>query len=221
MNCPFDGCDYTSDSKRGISIHHIRTHGESIAMVTTECEECGQEFEYYESMQHGRFCSDECTGRSKAGERNPMKREEVVAKISGENSHFYGKEPHNKGEEMSEEFCEKMSAPRPGMQGSNHPNWKGGEDRHYYGPSWTESRRETARERDKRQCQKCGVDESDLEIKLDVHHIRPFRQYGVEDHTEANRLDNLVSLCRSCHIEVEATSLPEWFDTPLTVPGLS
>jgi DEAD/DEAH box helicase domain-containing protein len=41
-----------------------------------------------------------------------------------------------------------------------------------------------------------------------VHHIEPFRSFGYkrgrnEAYEEANRLENLVTLCRSCHRRVE------------------
>jgi DEAD/DEAH box helicase domain-containing protein len=41
-----------------------------------------------------------------------------------------------------------------------------------------------------------------------VHHIQPFRTFGYvrgknDRHLEANRLENLVTLCRSCHRRVE------------------
>jgi hypothetical protein len=31
----------------------------------------------------------------------------------------------------------------------------------------------------------------------------PFKSFGVERHQEANRLDNLVSLCQLCHLNRE------------------
>jgi DEAD/DEAH box helicase domain-containing protein len=42
-----------------------------------------------------------------------------------------------------------------------------------------------------------------------VHHIRPFRDYGYvrrenENYLQANQVDNLVTLCPSCHRRAEA-----------------
>jgi predicted HNH restriction endonuclease len=48
-------------------------------------------------------------------------------------------------------------------------------------------------------CQKCGSDGSDR--LLDVHHIDPIRTF--EKPEEANTMDNLILLCRSCHRAVE------------------
>ena len=75
------------------------------------------------------------------------------------------------------------------------------------GPNW-EQQRSQARERDGRRCQHCGAPERPGRAH-DVHHIQPFRTFGYvrgknEHYLEANRLENLVTLCTSCHRRVEA-----------------
>lgn len=79
--------------------------------------------------------------------------------------------------------------------GEQNKNWRGGHAR-YYGPDWIRQRRK-AFQRDNGTCQNCGVTDS----ILDVHHIIPFKEF--EDHTAANRIDNLITLCRSCHASAE------------------
>jgi DEAD/DEAH box helicase domain-containing protein len=74
------------------------------------------------------------------------------------------------------------------------------------GPNW-EQQRHRARARDGYRCRHCGAPERP-ERTHDVHHIEPFRTFGYvrgeNDHyLEANRLENLVTLCRSCHRRVE------------------
>lgn len=94
------------------------------------------------------------------------------------------------------------------FSGPDSPLWIGG--RNYYGPNWREQRRR-ARERDNYTCQRCGVAEEALGRELDVHHIQPFRTFGYvakgpdanEHYQQANRLDNLLSLCAMCHLQVE------------------
>lgn len=83
--------------------------------------------------------------------------------------------------------------------GEQHGNWRNGnaEKQLSYGPSWRRARLE-ARERDGR-CMDCGITPAELGKALDVHHIEPFRTFGIERHREANALTNLVSLCRPCH----------------------
>ncbi len=75
-------------------------------------------------------------------------------------------------------------------------NWSN--DRNKYGADWTRIR-ERVRARDKYQCQVCGAIETDRQH--DVHHKTPFRTFISID--EANRLENLTTLCRTCHQKVE------------------
>src|SRR5690606_33800465 len=86
------------------------------------------------------------------------------------------------------------------MSGENNPAWRGGYQPDY-GPSWPEAR-QAARERDGYTCQQCYALEGDLGKELDVHHIVPFRVFGLVRHEKANSLTNLVSLCASCHARV-------------------
>lgn len=89
--------------------------------------------------------------------------------------------------------------PRPGAL--NH-NWKGGQRFRNYGPSWRSQRR-AARKRDGYTCQCCGINEIDMGVELSVHHLQPFREFGLARHEEANQLGNLVSLCSVCHRAIE------------------
>ena len=72
-----------------------------------------------------------------------------------------------------------------------------------YGPDWQKIRL-AVRKRDQFKCQVCGAAETNREH--DVHHKTPFRafiQNGVLDREQANRLENLTTLCQSCHRKVE------------------
>jgi 5-methylcytosine-specific restriction endonuclease McrA len=90
--------------------------------------------------------------------------------------------------------------------GERHPLFKGGYDL-YYGPNWRQQRR-NARHRDGYACRRCTKSEKENGKALDVHHIVPFREFGLERYKEANRLQNLVSLCISCHKYVEHHGWP-------------
>ena len=72
-------------------------------------------------------------------------------------------------------------------------------DRNDYGPNWSE-KRNAARARDGYKCQVCGTPEQGRQH--DVHHKIPFRRFA--HYRQANRLENLVTLCRTCHQRAEA-----------------
>lgn len=67
-----------------------------------------------------------------------------------------------------------------------------------YGPNW-DAIKQRARERDDYICQACGAPEDGR--AHDVHHRQPFRLFGTP--AEANRLENLVTLCPTCHHQAE------------------
>jgi len=75
------------------------------------------------------------------------------------------------------------------------------------GPNWAEQR-SRALARDGHRCRHCDAPERPNRAH-DVHHISPFRTFGYvrgqnDRYLEANRLENLVTLCTSCHRRVEA-----------------
>jgi DEAD/DEAH box helicase domain-containing protein len=72
-------------------------------------------------------------------------------------------------------------------------------DANEYGPNW-QQQKEAARERDEYTCQICGLPEDGR--AHDVHHINPFRSFA--SHKEANRLTNLITLCRADHRRAES-----------------
>ena len=74
-----------------------------------------------------------------------------------------------------------------------------------YGPEWPKIR-ERVRTRDGFRCQMCGRAETGRQH--DVHHKTPFRMFrdatGKILREQANRLDNLITLCPECHKKAEA-----------------
>jgi DEAD/DEAH box helicase domain-containing protein len=86
-------------------------------------------------------------------------------------------------------------------------------DPNEYGPEWP-TQRDAVRARDGYRCQACGVPEP-AGRQHDVHHKIPFRAFladpalraGLppeEARLAANRLENLVTLCPTCHSRAEA-----------------
>ena len=72
---------------------------------------------------------------------------------------------------------------------------------HRRGANWAEQSNR-ARERDGYACRICGQSEEDLGRQLDVHHKIPYRNF--RSNVEANQLENLITVCPSCHAKVEA-----------------
>lgn len=115
------------------------------------------------------------------------------------NCDWCGKSFHRKQSELTENnFCSKECCTHFQV-GKNNPNWRGGHER-YYGSDWN-SQRNKARKRDNNTCQDCG--KTDDYRLLDVHHIIPFKTFGLKNHKEANRLSNLITLCHTCHMAEE------------------
>ena len=73
----------------------------------------------------------------------------------------------------------------------NKNSWKGGISFEPYGLAWTEQLKESIRQRDNNVCQVCNKHQSQLKIKLNIHHI---------DYIKTNIFTfNLISLCNRCH----------------------
>lgn len=89
--------------------------------------------------------------------------------------------------------------------GENSNTWKGGYQA-YYGKDWHKRRRQ-ARKRDNYTCQGCNISQADHKKTLEVHHIKPVRLF--DNSNDANHLDNLITLCRDCHVKADV--LARWF----------
>jgi hypothetical protein len=93
---------------------------------------------------------------------------------------------------------EEFGVDRRIIKGDFHPSWKGGSRKYTeYGSNW-DTQRQKALKRDNHTCQSCG----DNNKKLDVHHMKRITEYLTDkDKCEiGNDLENLITLCRYCHI---------------------
>lgn len=113
------------------------------------------------------------------GENNIAKRPDVRLKISARVKEGYA------------------TGKRIPLSGELSPNWKGGYQP-YYGPNW-KKQRGLAIEKAKGTCQKCGALWSHDNRRCHVHHVIPFREFGLKRYEEANDLQNLIVLCTRCH----------------------
>jgi 5-methylcytosine-specific restriction endonuclease McrA len=85
---------------------------------------------------------------------------------------------------------------RKTLCGPNAPDWVGGKLT-YHGRDWPEIRARVVAE----QAGTCARCEQHVGSSLPVHHIIPFRCF--ESWDDANRRDNLVGMCQSCHMKTE------------------
>lgn len=210
--CPTCGEDKFS-CEQSMKSHHKQAHGESIAGRSVNCENCNKEKSvlptYYEQFDRF-FCDEQCRGEWRS------------ENMSGEDSWHYEKvsldcsycgddiekQPYML-ERSSEHFCSRECQSKwqseSGINtGKNSPLWKGGG--RYYGPNWPQVRKEI-RERDNQTCQNCGIEFDEYESGPAVHHIKKLRDF--DTYKEANKRENLVSLCQSCHMELEELPVDE------------
>jgi len=176
------------------------------------CPVCGKEFWLYRNEAARRkCCSRRCAEQLKSQNSKGVPRPDLrgpqperyrqvalMCEICGKPFSVQANEA--KGRRFCSNAC-RYRWQETALAGANNRNWKGGDDP-YYGPNWRAQQR-NARYRDDYTCQRCGKTEQELSCKLDVHHVKPFQDFGSERHKEANALSNLVSLCRSCHLAVE------------------
>ncbi len=192
--------------------------------ITLNCDQCGEPItrklsDFYGKGQTTHFCSLRCFGdwqKEHPPEHITARRECRINRVCKECNKEFDRVPSAMLRKGEGAFCSSVCKGRYygkrtwrtkrlvyGLKGPANPNWKGGHIK-YYGPNWREQRRQ-ARKRDGYTCYRCGITEIDLGIELDVHHIRPFREFGIPRHEEANHLDNLISLCNYCHKVTEPT----------------
>jgi hypothetical protein len=169
-----------------------------------DCRQCGAEFEYYESDKAGKFCpecvsdSDRFLGEAHVSTAKRVEREcEHCADVMEVRQ---SRIENGGGRFCSHEcLCNWMSA---NVVGEAHHQWRSGGAT--YGGSWWTVRRK-ALERDAHQCQHCGSKRSEMGREPDVHHLRPVREF--DEPESAHYLANVVSLCRSCHRNVEVGNI--------------
>ena len=179
---------------------------ERIRRNSISCDQCGRSFYRPPANRLGRgamqYCSRTCMSIAFVGHESPRKLEPVTKPCSQCRTPVA--RPPWWDKVNKHVFCNRkcFSAWKAvHWRGKNNPAWRGGAE-YYYGPNWTRQARRT-RKRDSHRCQFCNA-ESPLGYRnLDVHHIRPFRYFKLENYKRANLLTNLVTLCGPCHCFLE------------------
>lgn len=171
------------------------------------CEWCAKKFEHW-TYRQPRFCSAQCRSEFAARQPKPHVGTIRLSKMCAYCGQQYQTNP-TQVRLRNSNYCSRecvYAAMSEDRRGERNPNWTGGTaDPDAYGPNWNRQRRR-AKHRDKHTCQLCGY-RSGGDRYLDVHHIIPIKKFKL-DWKEANRLSNLISLCRFCHVEVEKHRIP-------------
>jgi hypothetical protein len=179
------------------------------------CDECGETFErtqYEIDAYENHFCDNSCKNEwlktYSQGENNPNYNGGPVTiecEWCGEETEKERRNIERDDKHFCNQSCNATYYSRVEGEGfgerEDNPEWKGGatENPRYYGPNWSEQR-EKALERDSRECTECGTSE-----QLMVHHITGRSDLDTTEPgwwKEANQLDNLKTMCRSCHKEL-------------------
>lgn len=176
--------------------------------VELTCDYCSSKYDRRsDRAENSRFCSIECKGFWQS------------ENLTGEDSHAWDGGPVNRSCEFcnsdytvkksksdDSRFCSQECLhlwKSENWTGPDCPNWEGGHQKSY-GPLWNRKRCKV-RERDK-VCRLCDMTiKEHIERygrKPDVHHIEPIKRFDSFD--EANKMSNLVMLCRACHASVES-----------------
>jgi len=170
-------------------------------LKTVECTACGEDIQkakWDRERYNKHYCSD-CWGNVTV---------EVECEWCGETKDVWP------SWEEDARFCDndcRAEWMKHEMVGENHPRWRGGYADPNYGPNWRRQRRR-ALKRDQHRCQDCGITEAThierFAENLSVHHktrLLDFQADGEIDYKAANKLENLVSLCRRCHMDRETS----------------
>lgn len=155
------------------------------------CAFCGATFVRVTYRQ--KYCSDECIQQAQTA--RAAKKITCTCKQCG--IEFFGKPSAKR------QFCSnRCKTIAQDLTGPKNPRWRGGYRDSYRGPNW-KAQSSKARERDNHTCQDCGR----FQIKplLPVHHKKAYRDFN-GDYKKANRLSNLITLCRNCHSKTEGRS---------------
>lgn len=195
--------------------------------VTKECQQCGVVFTKRDNGSPHKFCSHSCRGKwylARRVMRGPSLIGNKLRKGFRPTNAFTSEQVRGKnnpnwkeGAEYSCEeccrtfivkpwivrqngrprFCSRKCFTQSGtFRGEKSTSWVGGPTT-YRGKGWIQARL-AAVERDGGLCRDC---KKEVGKSIPVHHIIPFRLF--ESAEEANRIENLICLCQSCHMKRE------------------
>ena len=185
--------------------NHWNYGNRSAVIYTSTCKNCGNSFMYRSNNDHytngdnkRTFCSRECRYAYDGDSRKVIPcsycGEEVVKiKSFDKPNAFCNKVCYHLWQVGNSDIHPKgKDAFWFGIRGEETPNWQGGKSHEIYPVEFDNLLKKRIRIRDHFTCQYCGVHQRELSEVLHSHHI----DYNKEN----NEDDNLISLCRVCHV---------------------
>jgi len=164
---------------------------------TTICNYCKEEFEHLPSDDR-KYCSKECSGKDRRDRVNtPCSN---CGNIVTRNKKYASKYKNL----FCSNKCRSEWLSENSLFAIDNPNFKDGRYGEF-GRNWPEMRDKIIK-RSNNICQKCGKTKEKNGRNMSVHHIKPRSEFIESDDLtleDSNTLDNLVALCRSCHMEEE------------------
>lgn len=212
--CKYCGASFTARKRSTKQTCSVKCRGALVAKqdskVVKTCKGCGKSFESW-TYRRQVYCSLACKNRNAKTKRPYKKRERHTIQLTCEYCHQpYEVHQSQHNEKRRSRFCSVECRGKHFSEtnrGANHPNWRGGGKYPDRGRNWSAQRR-LALIRDNHSCQVCHQKMTKANKHLiDVHHITPYRQFN-GNYLKANNLNNLITLCRSCHKKVEHGKIP-------------
>lgn len=200
-NCPQCGREFSYSPSAKLTYCSQKCYWEA-HRKKVKCENCGKVFPSFKYISR-RFCSISCKSvaqhRLNRGGVGPTEtRICLQCKKPFEFKRQFSKTTPGK---YCSYKCSGLSSRLPNTSNARGPNWR--------------TQIKTVRKRDNDTCQICGKHTGGKSMKgrFAVHHIKAYRFFN-GDFESANRLSNLILLCRVCHARVEFGKLP----CPLPLP---
>lgn len=219
LNCGNVFQQYPSGHKRFCSqtcSNRFHQHPDPTKHKTCICEWCEKSFETRHDAP-GRFCGHQCMSEYAASVSPGAPRKEEIhitlnCKICGNPYQTTAHQVRERGSTCCSRQCVNVLQSQLKRKEGN-PNYRGGSIL-YRGANWGRQSRK-ALKRDGYCCQICHKKLGRKKSDYGIHHIKPFREFD-GDYENANRLSNLITLCRRCHARVEFGGLA--CPLPLALP---
>lgn len=169
--------------------------------IKFNCAECGKEKEDW-AYRKPRFCSVQCAFKyaSKLPKPWQSNRVNLICTVCGKDYSLGAAYYKIRGSKFCSREC-KGIAKSISMRGEKNWNYIDGIKYYDRGANWLSQQRK-AKKRDGYKCVKCNAIRSNNNRPLEVHHIIPYRLFN-GDYKKSNDLNNLITLCRKCHIVEE------------------